>query len=115
MHIDLKGHHIELTPALRATALEKLEKLEHHGCNITSMHVVFNVEKLSHLIEATLHLSKCEIHAHAESENMYHAIDLLVEKLDRQLIKHKEKILDHRDHRDHRSIKRDQMDQEAED
>jgi putative sigma-54 modulation protein len=100
MHIDITGHHIEITPALRKFTEEKFEKLTHHGCHINSIHVTFTVEKLSHLAEATIHVKKAEVHAHTESDNMYSAIDLLIDKLDRQLIKHKEKSLDHRDHRD---------------
>ena len=114
MRIELTGHHMEITPALKKVATEKLEKLEHHGCNITSMHVVFRVEKLSHIAEATMHITKGEIHAHAESDNMYTTLDLLEEKLNRQLIKHKEKILDHRDHRDHRSTREHEQDYDDE-
>jgi putative sigma-54 modulation protein len=101
MQIHFTGHQIEVTQALKQFTEEKLNKLERHFDKITSIHIVFDVQKLRQIAEATVFISKGEVHAHAESEDMYTAIDLLVDKLDRQLIKHKEKIQDHRDHRDH--------------
>ena len=97
MQINFTGHHVEVTPALRAFTEEKLNKLEKHFDKITSMHVVFDIEKLSHIAEATVLVAKGELHARAESEDMYAAIDTLVDKLDRQLIKLKEKIRNHRE------------------
>lgn len=98
MQIHFTGHNVEVTSALKRFTQEKLEKLERHFDKITSINVVFDVEKLSQIVEATILVSKGELHARAESENMYAAIDLLVDKLDKQLMKHKEKKLDHRDH-----------------
>jgi putative sigma-54 modulation protein len=101
MHIHITGHHIEVTTSLRTFTEEKFNKLERHFDQITAINVVFDVQKLRKIAEATILVSKGELHASAESEDMYAAIDLLVDKLNRQLMKHKEKILDHRDHRDH--------------
>jgi putative sigma-54 modulation protein len=98
MQINFTGHRMEITSSLRAFTEEKLNKLERHFDKITSIHVVFDVEKLRKIVEATILISKGEVHASAESEDMYAAIDLLVDKLDRQLMKHKEKKLDSRDH-----------------
>lgn len=103
MQINFTGHQIEITPALRAFTEEKLQRLEDHFDRITSIHVTFDVQKLSQIVEATIYVAKGEIHAHAESEDMYASIDALVDKLNAQLTKHKEKYLDHRDHRDHKS------------
>lgn len=97
MQINFTGHQIEITPSLKTFAEEKFNKLEHHFDRITSIHVVFGVEKLRHIAEATILGNKTEIHATAESENMYAAIDLLIDKLDKQLIKHKQKLEDHRE------------------
>jgi putative sigma-54 modulation protein len=97
MQINFTGHHIEITPALHEFAVGKFEKLLRHFEKIGSINVVFSVEKLRHIAEATIHVTKNEFHAHSESEDLYSAIELLVEKLDRQLKKHKEKITDHRD------------------
>ncbi|KTC78115.1 ribosome hibernation promoting factor [Legionella brunensis] len=97
MQISFTGHNVEVTPALRAFTADKFNKLERHFDRITSIHVVFDIEKLSQIAEATIQVAKGELHARAESEDMYAAIDALIDKLDRQLIKHKEKIREHRE------------------
>ncbi len=97
MQINFTGHHIEITSALRDFAEEKFEKLLRHFEKINSINVMFEVDKLRHIAEATVHVSKHEFHAHAESEDLYSAIDLLIDKLDRQIKKYKEKITDHRE------------------
>lgn len=97
MQINFTGHRLEITPALREFTTNKFDRLRRHFEKITSIHVTFDVEKLRQIAEATIHVSKAELHAHSESEDMYSAVDLLVDKLDRQLIKHKEKMKAHRD------------------
>jgi putative sigma-54 modulation protein len=97
MQITFTGHHVEVTPALRELATSKLEKLTRHYDKIVSINVTFKVDKLQQVAEATVYVAKNEIHAHADSEDLYTAIDLMVDKLDRQLKKHKEKHSDHRD------------------
>lgn len=95
MQINLTGHHIDITPPLREYVTEKLAKLERRFDNITNAHVVLNVEKLRHIAEATVHVSGADLVATSEHENMYAAIDGLVDKLDRQVIRHKEKLQKH--------------------
>ena len=95
MQINITGHHIDVTPALRAFTEEKFDKLERHFDHITSINVVLNVEKLRQIAEATVHVIKGELHASAESEDLYTAIDTLIDKLERQLSKHKEKNQHH--------------------
>ena len=96
MHITITGHHIEITPALNEYIHEKLEKVHKRFANITMAHVTLSVEKkFQQKAEATLHLAKAEIFATSESEDMYAAIDLLIDKLDRQVVKHKEKRQSH--------------------
>jgi putative sigma-54 modulation protein len=97
MHINFTGHHIEVTPALRIFTEEKFKKLERHFDNIMNVNVIFNIQKLRQIAEASLKITKAEFHAQAESDDLYVSIDELVDKLDRQLIKHKEKIQTHRD------------------
>ncbi|WP_019216094.1 ribosome hibernation-promoting factor, HPF/YfiA family [Legionella tunisiensis] len=92
MQINFTGHNIDVTPALKAFTEDKFTKLERHFDRIISIHVVFDVEKLSQIAEASILISKGKVHARAESEDMYVAINTLVDKLDRQLIEHKEKI-----------------------
>ena len=95
MQINLSGHHVEITTPLREYVNSKMERLERHFDQVTDIHVVLGVEKLRHKAEATMHISGGDIFADAVEENMYAAIDSLVDKLDRQLKKHKEKITDH--------------------
>lgn len=110
MQINITGHRLDVTPALRAFTLEKLNRLERHFDRITSINVVFDVEKLRQIAEATIFIAKGEVHASSEAQDMYTAIDLLVDKLNSQLMKHKGKMIDHRDHRDHRELDRERRD-----
>ena len=93
MQITITGHQLEVTEALREYINNKFAKLERHFDKITSIRVTLSVEKVKQKIDATLLIAGGEIIANAEHEDMYAAIDLLVDKLDRQLIKHKEKLL----------------------
>lgn len=96
MQINLTGHHMDITPAIRSFVQEKFERLERHFDHITNIHVILTVEKERQKAEATLHVSKGKIFAVAKHEDMYAAIDMLIDKLDRQVIKHKEKLSDHK-------------------
>ena len=96
MQVNISGHQLDVTDAMREYVGEKLGKLERHFDKITNVQVIMQVEKLKHKIEATLHVAGREVVANAEHEDMYAASDLLTDKLDRQLIKHKEKQLDHK-------------------
>ncbi|RLA02349.1 MAG: hypothetical protein DRQ47_06895 [Gammaproteobacteria bacterium] len=93
MQINLTGHHVDLTDSLRDFVNEKFQRLERHFDHINNVHVVLSIEKLRQIAESTMHVNGGEIHANAEAPDMYAAIDSLVDKLDRQLIKHKEKML----------------------
>jgi putative sigma-54 modulation protein len=94
MQLNISGHHVDVTDALRSYAEEKLRKLERHYDHVTNTHLVLTVEKMRQRAEATVHVSGAELFADAEGEDLYAAIDLLIDKLDRQIIKHKEKTLD---------------------
>ena len=95
MQLSITGHHIDITPALRNKVETKLAKLERHFDHLTDIHCILTVEKLEHKAEATVHLSGGTIHADAIEQDMYAAIDALVDKLSRQVTKHKEKLNDH--------------------
>ena len=95
MQINLTGHHVEITDSLRHYVDTKFSKLERHFDHISNVHVILNVEKLSQKAEATMHLSGAEVFASSENSDMYAAIDSMVDKLDRQVIKHKEKLKRH--------------------
>jgi len=94
MQVNISGQHLEVTDTLRDYISEKFERLARHFDKITNVQVIMQVEKLQQKIEATLHVAGGEVVANAEHEDMYAAIDLLADKLDRQLIKHKEKQID---------------------
>ncbi len=95
MQINIKGHHVDLTDSMQEYVNSKFNKLERFFEHITNVHVILKVEKLNQIAEATLNVSQGEIHASAENENMYAAIDALVDKLVRQLNRHKEKLNSH--------------------
>ena len=96
MQLNVTGHHVEITPALNSYVSGKLEKLERHFDHVTNVHVVLSVEKMRQKAEATISITGNNLFADAEDEDMYAAIDPLVDKLDRQICKHKEKLPDHR-------------------
>ncbi len=95
MQLNVTGHHIDVTPALHDYVSQKMEKLERHFDHVTNVHVILTVEKLRKKAEATFHISGGNLFADAVNEDMYAAIDALVDKLDRQVKKHKEKLKDH--------------------
>lgn len=95
MQINLTGHHVDITTSLREYVDTKFTKLERHFDHINNVYVILNVEKLVQKAEATLYLNGGEVFATSEHSDMYAAIDGLIDKLDRQVIKHKEKIQRH--------------------
>lgn len=94
MQLNIDGHHMDVTDALRSYVTDKLQKLERHYDHITTAHVVLSVEKLQQKAEATIHISGAELFADAQCDDLYAAIDKLTDKLDRQILKHKEKAVD---------------------
>ncbi|NAW35190.1 ribosome hibernation-promoting factor, HPF/YfiA family [Halomonas alimentaria] len=91
MQVNITGHHVELTDALRDYVSEKLTRVERHYDNITNVQVTLSVEKERQSAACTLHAAGADLHAEAQENDMYAAIDALADKLDRQLVKHKEK------------------------
>jgi len=95
MQINLTGHHVEITPALRNYVENKCQRMERHFDHVTNMHVVLQIEKQRQKAEATVYVSGAQLFAEAENDDMYAAIDILVDKLDTQIRKHKSKLKDH--------------------
>lgn len=91
MNLNLTGHHLEITPAIRDYVTSKLERVTRHFDHVIDVSVILSVEKLRQRIEASVHVRGKEIFAESDDSDMYAAIDLLVDKLDRQILKHKEK------------------------
>lgn len=96
MNLNLSGHHLEITPAIREHVLIKLDRVKRHFDNVIDVNVILSVDKLKQKAEANVHLSGKTIFVECDDANLYVAIDNLVEKLDRQIIKHKEKNFAHR-------------------
>lgn len=92
MNLQLTGRHVDITPAIRDYVVSKLERINRHFENVIDVNVIMTVEKLDQKIEANVHLSGKDIHVQCHDADMYAAIDGLVDKLDRQIIKHKEKF-----------------------
>lgn len=95
MQLNVTGHHVDVTDSLRNYVGTKLGRLERHFDNVVDIHCVLTVEKLVHKAEATIHMGGGTVHAESIEQDMYAAIDTLADKLDRQVIKHKEKLTDH--------------------
>ena len=96
MNLHLTGHHIEITPAIRSYVQSKLERIAHHFEHDIEVNVVLTVEKVRHRVEANVHVRGKDIVCASDDADMYAAIDGLAGKLDRAIIKHKEKTLEHR-------------------
>jgi putative sigma-54 modulation protein len=96
MNLHLTGHHLEITPAIRAYVVTKLERVTRHFDHVIDVSVVLTVDKLQQKVEANVHLRGKDIHAESVDADMYAAIDALADKLDRQILKHKELVKNHR-------------------
>ncbi|BCG65323.1 MAG: putative sigma-54 modulation protein [Methyloprofundus sp.] len=96
MQISITGHHVEVTAAMKQHVEDKIAKIKRHFEHVTDVHVILTVEKLEQKAEATVQVSGAKIFADDVKEDMYAAIDNMVDKLDRQIIKHKEKMQSHR-------------------
>ena len=96
MNLNLTGHHLEITPAIRDYVVAKLDRVTRHFDHVIDVNVVLSVDKLRQKIEANLHIRGKDIHAESIEPDMYAAIDALADKLDRQVLKHKEKLALHR-------------------
>ncbi|AWN16495.1 ribosome hibernation-promoting factor, HPF/YfiA family [Salinisphaera sp. LB1] len=95
MNLNISGHHVDMTNALHQYVASKMERIERHFDHVLDAEVVLEVEKLRHKAEVTVQLRGATLHAEATKDDMYAAIDCMVDKLDRQTLRHKEKICDH--------------------
>ncbi len=95
MNLNLSGHHVDISPALRDYVNTKMQRIERHFDRLIGANFVLTVEKLLHKAEATIHAGGANLHAHASAADMYAAIDTLIDKLDEQARRHKEKLNDH--------------------
>ncbi len=96
MNLQLSGHHLEITAAMRDYITGKLTRITRHFDHVIDVNVILSVDKLEKKAEASVHLSGKNIFVESLDSDMYAAIDSLVDKLDRQILKHKEKNIVHR-------------------
>jgi putative sigma-54 modulation protein len=94
MNLNVSGHHLEVTPAIRTYVQSKLERVTRHFDHVIDAHVILTVDKLRQKAEVTLHLSGKDLHCKCEQDDLYAAIDLLADKLDRQVLRYKDRRLD---------------------
>lgn len=95
MQLSVSGHHVEVTDSLRSYVESKVERLERHFDIVSDVYCILTVEKLRHKAEAKVNVNGGTIFAETTEEDMYKAIDSLVDKLDRRVRKYKEKLVDH--------------------
>ena len=104
MNLQLSGRHLEVTPAIRSYIIDKLNRISRHFDNFIDVNVILSVNKLDQKVEATAHVRGKDIHVECIDANMYAAIDGLADKLDRQILKHKEKSVDHHEEESFRKL-----------
>jgi len=95
MQINLTGRNIDITPALRKKVEGKIKRITKHFDQLIDVHVVLGVDRHQQHAEVTVNTSGRKFFADAQTENMYASIDVMIEKLDRQVLKHKDKLRDH--------------------
>jgi putative sigma-54 modulation protein len=98
MNLKLTGNHVEVTDSMREYVISKIGKITRHFDHVIDVSVILSVEKLKQKAEANVHIRGKDIFVETDSEDMYASIDSLVDKLDRQILKHKEKNLERRNH-----------------
>lgn len=103
MNMNITGHHIEVTPAIRDYVTSKLDRITRHFDQVIDVKVTLSVEKLKQKAEVNVHLRGNDIHVETEDMDLYAAIDALVDKLDRQILKYKEKHGDHHNNIKHQA------------
>ena len=98
MNLKLTGNHVEITDAMRDYVTSKISKIKRHFDHVIDVSVILSVEKLKQKAQANVHIRGKDIFVETDSEDMYASIDSLIDKLDRQILKHKEKNLERRNH-----------------
>jgi len=95
MNLSIIGHHLDVTPAIREYIHSKTARVLRHFDHVIDIQVMLSVEPLKHRADITLHVRGKDIHCEASAENLYAAIDLLIDKVDRKIIQHKDRTQNH--------------------
>lgn len=109
MNLQITGHHLEVTPAIREYIESKLERVLRHFDHVIDTKVMLSVEPLKHRAEITMHVRGKDLHCESTQENLYAAIDILIDKIDRKVVQHKNKTQSHV----HEPAKRQFVDEDA--
>lgn len=105
MNLSITGRHLDITPAIREYVMNKMARVSRHFDNVIDTQVILSIDRLNHTADVTMRLRGKDIHCQAIDENLYAAIDLLVDKIDRQVIKYKTKVQNHA----HEPVKRQEV------
>ena len=105
MNFNVSGHHVSVTPAIREYVLSKLDRVSRHFDHVVDVNVILSVEKMAHKAEVNMHVRGKDIFVETVDENMYAAIDTLAGKLDRQVLKYKDRAFSHA----HTPLKRQEL------
>jgi putative sigma-54 modulation protein len=92
MQIDITGHQLDVTTSMRDYFNSKFTRIKRHFDQVINVHAILSVEKIHHKAEATMHINGKTLFAESVEEDLYAAIDLLIDKLDKQVRRHKDKI-----------------------
>jgi len=95
MNVQFSGHHIEVTQAIRDYVVSKLGRIKRHFDQVIDVNVTLSVQKTRQKAEISVHMPGKDIHVESDDEDLYAAIDLMMDKLDRQIIRHKDKAFTH--------------------
>ena len=95
MKINIIGHHLEITDGLKDHIGNKLKKITGRSQDILEIKIILSVDNITHNAEGNIYLPKTDLHAKCSSNDMYKSIDFLIDKLNKQIIKHNEKIKEH--------------------
>ena len=91
MNLTITGHHLDVTPAIRGYVEEKMGRVTRHFDQVIDVSVTLSVDKLQQKAEANVHVPGKDIYVESIDADLYSALDALADKLDRQILKHKEK------------------------
>jgi putative sigma-54 modulation protein len=108
MNLNVSGHHLEVTQAIRTYVRSKLERVTRHFDHVIDAHVILTVDKLLQKAEVTLHVRGKDLHCESQEPDLYAAIDLLADKLDRQVLRYKGKLQE----KNHEALKRQEPEPE---
>ena len=95
MNLNIHGHHLEVTPALRSYVVDKLARIRRHFDHVIDVDVVLSVDKLRQKAEITLRVRGSALHAASVEPDLYASIDVMMDKLDRQILRYKDRLKNH--------------------